>query len=78
MRNFLIVMLFSGLLMIFIAQYSSCPPPKVQYKYVPRSLDQLAEDLQVGESNFDTVFETDELWKEYNRAKKISDTSIPR
>ena len=49
--------------MIFIAQMSSCPPPKIEYRYLPRTLDQLIDEQHFSKDIFNTVFGEDEdVW----------------
>lgn len=73
MNNFLFVMLFAGIIMIIVAQTSTCPPPNVEYRYIPRNLDQLMEDQNFDKEIFKTVFGDNEIWLESINNKKLGD-----
>ena len=57
--------------MIMIGQYINCPKPKIQYRYVPRDLDQLMEDQNFTDDTFKTVFGENEVWLESITNKKL-------
>ena len=77
-KNFLLVMLFSGLLMIFIAQMTSCPPPKIEYRYLPRTLDQLIDEQHFSKDMFNTVFgEGQDVWISSINNQKVGSSIDP-
>ena len=57
--------------MIMISQYINCPKPNIQYRYVPRDLDQLMKDQQFTADTFTTVFGENEIWLESVNNKKL-------
>ena len=74
LNNFLFVMLFAGIIMVVVAQTSTCPPAKVEYRYVPRNLDQLMDDQNFDQEMFKTVFgDKDDVWLESINNTKIGD-----
>ena len=73
LNNFLFIMLFAGIIMIIVAQTSTCPPSKVEYRYVPRNLDQLMEDQNFDKEVFKTVFGDNEIWLESINNEKLGD-----
>ena len=73
LNNFLFIMLFAGIIMIVVAQTSTCPPPKVEYRYVPRNLDHLMDDQNFDKETFKTIFGDDEIWLESINNTKIGD-----
>ena len=71
-------MLFSGVVMIFIAQMSTCPPPKIEYRYLPRNLDQLIDEQHFSKDMFNTVFgDGEDVWIQSINNQKIG-SSINR
>jgi hypothetical protein len=68
-------MFFSGIVMIFISQQLSCPPSKIEYRYMPRTLDQLMDEQKFSEDMFETTFgENGDIWIQSITNEKLGDS----
>lgn len=76
-NSVLILTLFTGIIMLMVAQYSVCPPPKVEYRYIPRNLEQQMRDSNFDKEIFKTVFSADgDVWLESIRDTKLNKNMV--
>jgi hypothetical protein len=81
MKAIAIFLLFIGMFLVVQGYYSTvqvCPPPKVEVKYVPRSLyeEQLSPDNQnIISKQFQSMFESIQPWPGVQQPVVLGQTS---
>lgn len=66
--NILSILLITGILLIFLNSKLTCPPNKIEYRYLPRTLNHLMEDSAFSTEDVIKTM-TDEqgnVWLKYN------------
>jgi hypothetical protein len=75
LNGILVLMLFTGIIIVVVAQYLQCPPAKVEYRYIPRNLEQQLKDNNFDKDMFRTVFGDGDVWLESVQDSKINNNS---
>lgn len=62
MRLLLLLLFFTGIILVLANQVLNAPLVKVEYKYLPRDLDTYIREDTKASAHFDSMFNQDELW----------------
>ena len=65
MKSFVILFFFVGILMItvgYINQIHKCPPPVIEYRYIPRTFEQQQDNPVKISQVFNKMFEEPTPW----------------
>ena len=65
MKSLVMLLLFAGILMVtvgYVNQLQTCPPPKVEYRYVPRTFEQEQNNPVKVSQLFNDMFEEPSVW----------------
>lgn len=66
MKAFLLVLLFSGIILIVVNETvkANAQPPRVEYRYLPRDLDTYLREQPLASAHFERMFRDEEtLWR---------------
>ena len=77
MRKFLFLMLMFGILMLYISRMQLAPPARVEYRYIPRTMDSFYEDAALNVSDlFKTMHDPDtgNVWLQAYTDQKLQST----
>lgn len=72
--NLLNILLFTGIILIFVSYKFQCPPNTVEYRYIRNNLDEFYKDSKEStESAYDVISnrESSNIWLETNVNKKL-------
>lgn len=63
MYNLIVLLIAVAFILLFLSKALSCPPPRIEYRYLPRTLNHLIDDNSVlQEQLLETVFEDEDVW----------------
>ena len=72
MRSVILIGIAVGIIMIFLSRAITCPPNKVEYRYLPRTLDHQMKDAAFEDDLFDQMFDGEDIWYRSSVDKKVS------
>ena len=75
-RSFSVVTFVAGIVMIILGTYYQCPPPTIEYRYLPRTLDQQMKDAAFENKNFEQMFDGKDIWYRSVTDQKLNKKSI--
>lgn len=70
MKSIIVLVTFVGIVAIvvgYINQVKQCPPPKVEYRYIPRTFEDEQNDPAKVSKIFKDMFEEPTVWLSGNR-----------
>jgi len=65
MKSFVLLLFFAGIMMItvgYINQLHKCPPPSIEYRYIPRTFDQEQDNPVRVSQLFNNMFQDPSVW----------------
>lgn len=65
MKAFVLLLLFAGFMMLvigYINQLQKCPPPQIEYRYVPRTFEQEQDNPVKVSQLYSQMFEEPSTW----------------
>lgn len=65
MKSLIIILTFIGILAVtvgYVNQIKKCPPPKVEYRYIPRTFEEEQENPPKVSELFNTMFSQPSPW----------------
>lgn len=71
MRNILLVGVATGVILIFLSRAMTCPPNKIEYRYMPRTLDHQMKDAAFEGEMFEKMFDGEDVWYRSTVDQKI-------
>tara|TARA_B100001093_G_scaffold3139_3_gene3239 strand:+ start:11407 stop:11622 length:216 start_codon:yes stop_codon:yes gene_type:complete len=70
MKNVLMIGIASGIIMLFLSRAIVKEPNKIEYRYLPRTLDQQMKDAVFDDDLFDQMFDGEDIWyRSYSKSK---------
>ena len=60
--NLFVVFFAAGIVMMFVSRYHQCPPQAIEYRYLPRTLDQQMKDAAFKDTAFTQMFDGTDVW----------------
>ena len=62
MKNVLMIGIASGIIMLFLSRAIVKEPNKIEYRYLPRTLDQQMKDAAFDDELFEQMFDGQDIW----------------
>jgi hypothetical protein len=81
MKSLVLILLFAGVLAItigYVNQVKSCPPPTIEYRYIPRTFAQEQDDPVKISELFNSMFTEPNPWIRNFDTPGSSNTEINR
>lgn len=72
MRTLILLALVAGIIIFFMSRALSCPPSKVEYRYLPRTLDHQMKDAAFEDELFEKMFDGEDIWYRSTLDQKIN------
>ena len=70
--NFVYIMFFSGLILVYLHVVLTPPPPLIEYRYLPPDLDTLFKDAAFNSDKFTTMFDDQGPWIQAHTSQKLN------
>ena len=71
LKNLFIFVLATGIILFFLSMSMACPPNRVEYRYLPRTLDHQMKDAAFEDELFEQMFDGEDIWYRSFKNQKL-------
>ena len=69
--RYIFILLLFGMIFIGIAFTRNCPPPTIEYRYMPRTLDHYIKDSAFEGDIYTKMFDGEDIWYKSIKGSKL-------